>query len=213
MSDSTNAVPPGWYPDQSGQQRWWDGTQWTEHVQTPYSAAAAIAALKAPEGTKTGTVWIWLIVLIPLLGLSTLFFIDWADYVDSVVAASVSDPYGTGAYSQQLALYSSPGYVINNLLSFLVYGLTVLFAVLDVRELKKRGVPQPFHWAFAFLTSIVYVIGRSVVVKRRTGGGLAPLWVYIAITAVSIIVGIVFGVLLTQYMMEAMLTQMPFPVN
>ena len=24
---------PGWYPDASGQTRWWDGTQWTEQVQ------------------------------------------------------------------------------------------------------------------------------------------------------------------------------------
>ncbi|HVA06659.1 MAG TPA: DUF2510 domain-containing protein [Acidimicrobiales bacterium] len=29
-------TPPGWYPDGSGQNggRWWDGTQWTEHVQS-----------------------------------------------------------------------------------------------------------------------------------------------------------------------------------
>lgn len=27
--------PPGWYvdPHGSGQQRWWDGTTWTEHIQ------------------------------------------------------------------------------------------------------------------------------------------------------------------------------------
>jgi hypothetical protein len=213
VSESTNAVPPGWYPDQTvpGQQRWWDGAQWTEHVQAPYSTAAATAALRAPEGTKTGTVWIWLIVLIPLLGLSTFFVIDWADYIDSTIASSLSGPYG--GYADQLALYTSPGYIVSQLLSFVIYGVTVVFAVLDVRELKKRGVPQPFHWAFAFLTSVVYVIGRSVVVKRRTGGGLAPLWVYIAITVVTFIAGTIFAVLLTQYMMQAMLTQVPFPVN
>jgi hypothetical protein len=213
VSDSTNAVPPGWYPDQNapGQQRWWDGTQWTEHVQAPYSAAAAVATLKAPEGTKTGTVWIWLIVLLPLLSLSSLFLIDWADYVDSAIASSLTGPYG--GYADQLALYTSPGYLISNLMSFVLYALTVVFAVLDVRELKKRGVPQPFHWAFAFLTSIVYVIGRSVVVKRRTGGGLAPLWVYIGETVLSFIVIIIFTVLLFQYMTQAMLTQVPFPVN
>ena len=27
--------PPGWYDDGRGALRWWDGTQWTEHVQTP----------------------------------------------------------------------------------------------------------------------------------------------------------------------------------
>ena len=26
---------PGWYDDGRGALRWWDGTQWTEHVQTP----------------------------------------------------------------------------------------------------------------------------------------------------------------------------------
>ncbi|WP_437584300.1 NINE protein [Paramicrobacterium sp. CJ85] len=24
--------PPGFYPDQYGQSRWWDGTKWTEHT-------------------------------------------------------------------------------------------------------------------------------------------------------------------------------------
>ena len=28
------ATPPGWYPDPSGQMRWWDGYRWT-HVSGP----------------------------------------------------------------------------------------------------------------------------------------------------------------------------------
>ncbi|MET0672347.1 MAG: DUF2510 domain-containing protein [Microbacterium pygmaeum] len=28
-------TPPGWYDDGRGALRWWDGQQWTEHVQTP----------------------------------------------------------------------------------------------------------------------------------------------------------------------------------
>lgn len=28
-------TPAGWYPDSSGQQRYWDGNAWTEHVQPP----------------------------------------------------------------------------------------------------------------------------------------------------------------------------------
>ncbi|QIM16879.1 DUF2510 domain-containing protein [Leucobacter insecticola] len=27
----SSAVPAGWYPDDAGGQRWWDGQQWTEH--------------------------------------------------------------------------------------------------------------------------------------------------------------------------------------
>jgi hypothetical protein len=29
---SPPAVPPGWYPDSSGLQRYWDGTAWTQHT-------------------------------------------------------------------------------------------------------------------------------------------------------------------------------------
>src|SRR5690349_16885522 len=28
-------TPPGWYDDGHGALRWWDGTQWTEHVAQP----------------------------------------------------------------------------------------------------------------------------------------------------------------------------------
>jgi hypothetical protein len=27
-----SSQPPGWYPDAQGQQRYWDGNQWTEHT-------------------------------------------------------------------------------------------------------------------------------------------------------------------------------------
>ncbi|WP_181407491.1 DUF2510 domain-containing protein [Nocardioides sambongensis] len=34
MSDPNQpSTPPGWYPDGQGNQRWWDGTQWTDHTQ------------------------------------------------------------------------------------------------------------------------------------------------------------------------------------
>jgi Protein of unknown function (DUF2510) len=44
-----SGIPAGWYDDPSGQGlRWWDGEQWTEHVHTAESAAAA--AGEADEG-------------------------------------------------------------------------------------------------------------------------------------------------------------------
>ncbi len=55
MSDPNQpTTPPGWYPDGQGGQRWWDGTQWTEHTQPPAapaapSAPAAPAAPAAPS--------------------------------------------------------------------------------------------------------------------------------------------------------------------
>ena len=46
-------TPPGWYDDGRGALRWWDGAQWTEHVQTPDAEPAETAdesmdALLAP---------------------------------------------------------------------------------------------------------------------------------------------------------------------
>ncbi|MEO8263514.1 MAG: DUF2510 domain-containing protein [Pseudolysinimonas sp.] len=197
MTDPTPTVPPGWYPDTSapGWQRWWDGTQWTEHVHPPQYQAVPYQVMvpaKAPDGTKPGTIWIWLIVLLPVLNLISLFTIDWVDYIDSSVVSST--------YPTTPVVYSSPAYVISQILGWVIYAVTVVFAALDVRALKRRGVPQPFHWAFAFLPTLVYVIGRSVVVKRRTGTGYAPMWVFIGITAITVIAFIVLMVFAFQYM-------------
>jgi cytochrome bd-type quinol oxidase subunit 2 len=66
-----------------------------------------------------------------------------------------------------------------------IYGLFVVAAALDYRALSARGVPRPFHWAWTFLSALVYIIGRTVVARRRTGTGLAPLWVTIATLVVT----------------------------
>lgn len=43
MSDPNQpTTPPGWYPDGQGGQRWWDGTQWTEHTQPAQGAAPEV---------------------------------------------------------------------------------------------------------------------------------------------------------------------------
>jgi hypothetical protein len=182
-------APAGWYPDPNapGGQRWWDGTQWTEHVGQQASTYQPFQPPKAPEGTTTNTVWVWLVVLLPLLSIASLFTIDLAGYMRTVMA----DPTDIRA---QLSIYTSPGYLLTTLGSFVVYALSVVFSALDHRELVRREVPKPFHWAFAFLGGLVYVIGRSVVVKRRTGGGLAPLWGVIAVFVVSVIATIAWTI-------------------
>jgi hypothetical protein len=176
----TNA-PAGWYPDpeNASQSRWWDGTAWTDHRSapaptTPYSTQ--VADLKAPEGTPWNTVWIWIIVILPLVPMIGLLTVDWGGLID------IHDRTGLSS----LALFASPGYLLSMFGGWVVYGLCVWFAYLDWRELQRRDVPRPFHWAWAFLSSIVYVIGRSVVVRRRTGHGISPMWAAIASIVVSI---------------------------
>jgi hypothetical protein len=87
-------------------------------------------------------------------------------------------------------------------LGWITYGLGVFFAYRDYKTLLALGVPRPFHWAWAFL-SIVYVIGRSVVVRRRTGHGILPMWIAIAYLALSVVVAIIlviaiFSTVMTQ---------------
>jgi hypothetical protein len=51
MNDATNLPPPGWHPDPDDptSQRYWDGSQWTEH-RSPAQAAAPATAVQ-PVGT------------------------------------------------------------------------------------------------------------------------------------------------------------------
>ncbi|MGX5680063.1 DUF2510 domain-containing protein [Schumannella luteola] len=177
----------GWYPDPagSGRSRWWDGTRWTDNVQVPYSAAVGGAApdLRAPDATSPHTFWIW--AMVGLIGLLILpsFLVDYS------TASVTPDQVLSGDYPPV-----TPGELAQTALGWLGAALFVLFGVLDYRALSARGVPKPFHWAWGFfslLTPLVYIIGRSVVVKRRTGSGLSPIWVAVALTLLSWAVTIV----------------------
>lgn len=187
-------TPAGWYPDpeNASQSRWWDGAQWTDSRSTFQSAAAPYSAqaadLKAPVGTPWNTAWIWLIVFLPYVSMIGFFTVDWSRMFD------LSDPTGMSS----IAILASPGYLISIFGGWVTYGLLVWFSYLDWRELNRRGVPRPFHWAWGFL-SLVYPIGRSVVVRRRTGRGISPMWVTIILYVVSFIAMLVFmSVLMTS---------------
>jgi hypothetical protein len=168
---------------------------------------AAEAIPKAPAGTKTNTPWIWLAVLLPLVQLVPLFFIDWGSMFSSMF--DVSSP--TSSTRASLALMTSPAYLLTSLGSWVIYGLCALFAYLDFKQLRDAGVPRPFHFAWVFLgwvvgsASLVYVIGRSVVVKRRTGAGTAPMWVAIGVTVISLGVGVYIMVVIFSTMMTSIM--------
>ena len=190
----------GWYPVAPGsaQQRWWDGTRWTDHVYDPATATPAAATsvstvpLRAAEGVKPSTVWFWLLAVgAPVL--QSLDLIPASFWVNSFLGANFDDP------SAIIGAELNPAYFVLLLCGFAIYAFCIVFAALDWRELKARGVPQPFHWAWSFFVfavgiPVVYVIGRTVVVRRRTGSGVAPLWVFVGLEVATFIVSIVFAV-------------------
>lgn len=189
---------PGWYPDPSGNggQRWWDGTAWADAAANAYSAAP----LRAPAGTQTNTPFIWLIIVLPLLTLIPLFLIDWG----GMFHFDPDDP--TSSTRAMMGVLLSPAYLLTVIGGWVVYGLSVFFAYRDYKFLQNAGVPRPFHWAFAFISSYVYPIGRSVVVKRRTGrdGGTlaASIIALVLIFVLSIVLSVVIVAQMSAGLME-----------
>lgn len=203
-----SAPAPGWYADPygSGALRWWDGARWGEQVApaaapspyaaapSPYAAApyAAPRRRPLPEGTPLYTVWIWLVAVLPVLSGVLLFLIHPQPMFRAVPGSSsvaLADPF---------ALLGGPVYFVVMALNWLLAAALIVFSWLDYRELSRRGVERPFHWAWSFLT-LVYPIGRSVVVRGVAGGrGLAPMWVAIAAYVVAFVLAAIWGIILVS---------------
>lgn len=211
------APPPGWYPDPAGppSSRWWDGAQWTNHVHDPREAEAAAAAAQ-PETTQPAaaayaptaapyvtpqpyaavdrpavntalppyTPWIWVMLALVALPIIALAFFDFDSYMRAAVGTSSGDFTGP---TSPLAMFT-PSYFALLGLGWVTYALTVLFAYFDWRQTRQSGLVRPFHWAWAFLSGGVYIIGRSVIARRRTGRGIAPMWIWIALEVIALIV-------------------------
>ena len=229
MTDDNSTTPAaGWYPDPAGtpRTRWWDGTRWTENYSAPAAQTAATPwstpsgpgsqapaaagsaqsaypamqpygaapALKAPEGTSPSTPFIWLLAVLPIVTLA-LSVVQLAT-IDSLVESALAD--SGSSYT--------PLDITNYGVSLLIAAATVILAFFDARTLAARGVPRPFHWAwsfFALLGAPVYMIGRSVVVRRRVGSGLAPMFVNLSLILTGFILGIVAAVVVTTRIFES----------
>lgn len=191
MTDNTpQPVVAGWYADHTDPalQRWWDGLSWTEHTRAGYPAGGV--ELKAPEGTSWNTPWIWLVIFLPLLSYTGLFFFN-------VSGLITRDPAALTAAMTGLVIWS----IVYTTVGLLLTAALIAFAYFDWRELKRRGVPEPFHWAFAFL-GVVYPIGRAVVTNRRIGDGLQVLWASIAVFVIGIVGVTIWSILFSVNLMQ-----------
>ncbi|WP_431279184.1 DUF2510 domain-containing protein [Leifsonia poae] len=160
--------------------------------QQPYGGAPATAYATGPfvperpplaSGTRIYSVWIWLVVALPILPSLLLPF--WNPFEGM---ASIRTSRDLEHLTSPFALFGWAYFAIM-IVTWLAYGLAVVFAWLDYRELKRVGVERPFHWAWAFLSSYVYVIGRSIIVRKVAAGrGLAPIWASIGVVVASFII-------------------------
>ncbi|MHA7985834.1 DUF2510 domain-containing protein [Rathayibacter sp. CAU 1779] len=160
------------------------------HQQAGYQPVYPVQATGFPRvqpGTSALTSYIWLVVALPLVSAVAWLFVDYSSYFRTLISLSERGEMSQGDVTQMMS--SMSGFIISALivqvLGIVVYGLSVLFAFFDSRELARRGFARPFHWAWAFLSGPVYVIGRTVVARRR--GGVNTMWPIWALIAVYVI--------------------------
>jgi hypothetical protein len=122
------------------------------------------------ERVDTNTWQMWAIAALPLASLP----LDLIPAVNAFTSASTST----------VAPIPIPIVLLNVAISVALIAIEVLLAVSDRRELIRRGVMSPMRPGWAIL-DVVYVIGRSVVVRRRVRGSLLPLWAWVATTVIS----------------------------
>ncbi len=151
---------------------------------TVHYTAPPARPLLAP-GTSTSTPWIWVIVLLPMVGLSSIWLLD---PIRLMPAPGDLDSVEVMPFR----IWADPMMLLIVGVSYLTSAVTIVAAFLDFRALERIGVVRPFHWAWAFTTlavgPLVYLIGRTVIVGKVTPGrGGAPLWAAIAVTVLGMI--------------------------
>ncbi len=185
------AVPPGWYPDPAGASavRWWNGVAWTEYLsQNTANVPRPQPRPQLDPKTPVYGVLIWLLVLLPVV----VYVLELTWNPDFRFTYSTID--GQVIPQVDFASIFTLSYFLLALASWALYAGSVVLAYFDWRGLQRVGVVRPFHWAWSFLFSGVYVIGRSVIVHRvAKPRGLVPLWVWIGVAVAGVVVGIVLS--------------------
>lgn len=198
-----STTPAGWYPDPSfpQQMRWWDGLQWTAHLAPAGQQFMPLQRVLISNQTPVYNPFIWALVLLPLVSL--LLLLTWQPEFRTITTRQ-----GTTTIDP-MSMYT-PGYFLLQASGLIVYGVSVLMAYLDHRRLARSGVVRPFHWAWCFLSPVVYVIGRTVIVRKvAPGRGMGPVWALIGMVVLSLIVT---GIWMAN-MMQSLYSQFGYSIN
>ncbi|PPF70024.1 hypothetical protein C5E16_03680 [Clavibacter michiganensis] len=175
--------PSGQQPDSqqpSGQQPY----SQAGYAQPAY--AAPTPPPQAPAGTSPFTWAVWILAALPVISILLALAVDYRAALEM----------GARGPRPDVAVASA----LSSLVQFLMWAASVALAYFDHRDLTRRGVVRPFHWAWAFIPVAggVYLIGRSIVVRRRIPGSpanaLAPVWLWIGLIVIVAFVSIVKAV-------------------
>lgn len=139
----------------------WDQTP--AIVQDPEEFYAGIA-------TRTSTSSGWFIAIMPLIA-------------GILVVGLVK---GAENYPRYVPIDAEPWLVAAGVVA-LLYLVTLLLAVADRRKLDWSGYSGTAHWAWALLSAPVYLLARTIVVKRETGrfSMLLVVWILLALGLVG----------------------------
>ena len=197
---------PGWYPDPWGQapQRYWDGAIWTPQT---VPVGGKLQRPRLPEGTPVQGAGIWLLAVLPIISAITpwLIRVDTSSIVDYLRATQDAAESGSDAYvaPPDLSGILGTGYGLVSLVGLVLTVVLVVLAYQDSKYLARVGVVRPFHWAWSILSPIIYVIGRSVVVRKVGGAGaLAPMWTAIVVMVVAQVSAVIWMAMLVGSILD-----------
>lgn len=133
------------------------------------SASVAPEEINRPTATRKTTVSSWFIAAMPLFA----------------GILSVSAVKGQENYPRYVPAGLDWWMLVVGVIAVL-YLVTLVLAIADQRKLDWAGYHQPAHWAWALLGAPIYLLIRTIAVKRETGRSSALLLVWLLLTAVVI---------------------------
>ena len=167
MTTTAIQVPAGWYPDpiatahggEATHRRWWDGAQWTEHVEA--LAPMPAPAPREPLAQRVYTASVWLMATMPFTQALLIF------------AVFTSLPPESSAWTRGLTL----------IFPFILYAA---LAGQDTRLMALAGHLRTAPWVTALVVPPVYLAVRSARIGLTTGAIAWPLYVWLVAQAAVI---------------------------
>jgi Protein of unknown function (DUF2510) len=176
----SNSAPAGWYPDQQvpGQQRYWDGVQWTSHTapdgqptpQPTEATAGTGAAAPIEKGLRRLTTP-QRVSAISMIAVALAAFMPWA----SIFGISKAGIEGDGVITLIFAIIGavvlsfstgligrprSPGR-LSQIVLLVLAGLVALIGLLDMSGVAAIGLYLTFFAGVAWVVAAIWQLTRG----------------------------------------------------